>query len=551
MRYVLHSSIAILACLLAMGACTESSEKSETPQRAELRRLPEPLPPKAGTKLDDKKQTIRARSVKSAAPQVPAAPTPSAGAGSFAGQKVTFLAISDLPLSSALIDIEEEFEAVTGAELELVLLPFGDVYLEYVNDAMSANPRYDGLLAGAWWIGALVEKQLIRHYDDFYGDPRFPAWDFDDLLDAPRALLTYDGRKYVMPLDHDCQILYYRRDLFADKGHQEAFAGQFGYPLAVPQTWSQFRDMAAYFNGKDLNGDGEADYGLSLDLRVGAQTMFHYMSFSAPFVIGPDNPDQYWFDLRSMEAVIDSPGHQRALEQMVELVQYGPREMLEWNLGPSWDLFLQGRAALTFTWANLAALAQQEGSKVKGQTASAVLPGTMEYYAVGKQRWIKTDKPNRVGDNTGGSWGHVISSHAKSPEATYYLLAMVATYEKSFYYVIRADDGIDPGRKSLILKPHGLAEMQQFVQEGWSEADVADLHAAVYQSFTLPRQFPYLRIPGAFSYWHILDTNLHLAASKQMSPADALRNTKIDYAGIVREHGMDSLKASYERSMTR
>ena len=41
-------------------------------------------------------------------------------------------------------------------------------------------------------------------------------------------------------------------------------------PLDVPATWEQVRDVAEYFNGKDLNGDGEPDHGVVLPLMAGS-----------------------------------------------------------------------------------------------------------------------------------------------------------------------------------------------------------------------------------------------------------------------------------------
>src|SRR5438270_795392 len=82
---------------------------------------------------------------------------------------------------------------------------------------------------------------------------------------TPR-LLPYDGRMYMVANAHDGQVMYYRRDLFNDPVHQAAFRKKYGYALAVPRTWDQFRDAAEYFNGKDLNGDGVPDHGVSMHL---------------------------------------------------------------------------------------------------------------------------------------------------------------------------------------------------------------------------------------------------------------------------------------------
>ncbi len=549
-RYNMTKSLAIFT-VCAVGVilfgCRDPSEGNDAVREATSRRLPPPVPekvepvPKAGT------ASSIARSVASPL-KVPEVVTPAEGPGVFAGQKVVLLSL-DSQIALALDEVKAEFEAATGAELEIVRRPLDEVYLEFVNDAMAPEPRLDGVIAGAWWIGDFISKKLIRDYDDYLGDERFPPVDLEDVLEAPRALLSYDGKNYMVPYDHDGQTMYYRRDIFADKDHRAAFAAEYGYPLAPPETWSQFRDMAAYFNGKDLNGDGDGDYGFVVPLRIGAQAMNHFMSFSAPFVIGPENPKLYWFDPKDLRPIIDSPGNQRALERMLELVQYGPPEMVEWDLGQSWDMFLQGRVALTFTWADLGGLSQEEGSKVKGKTGSTMLPGTMEYYAIDKKRWVKTEKPNRVGNTTGGSWAGVISAHSDAPEATYFLLALLASREKSVYYAARGADGVDPGRMNNILEPQGNAEVATYLRLGWNEQDVRDFHAAIYDNFSNPLQFPYLRIPGSYSYWVVLDTYLFRAAAKQISPTEALKGIKAEFEEITNEHGRDELRDIYRRSL--
>ena len=100
----------------------------------------------------------------------------------------------------------------------------------------------------------MVGDYLIP-YDKYYNGPRFPKWNIDDVLPGPRSLLSYGGKKYMVANDHDGHIMYYRRDLFANPHHQTAFREKYGYALAVPKTWTQFRDVAEYFNGKDLNDD--------------------------------------------------------------------------------------------------------------------------------------------------------------------------------------------------------------------------------------------------------------------------------------------------------
>jgi len=467
----------------------------------------------------------------------------------FAGQHVTVLVVDGQAIGTPLLELKQEYEAATGATLEVVQVPHEEVFENLISDLTNGTGRYDACIAGAWWIGELVGRNYILPYDRYYKDPRFPAWDIDQVLPAPRSLLEFAGHKYMVANDHDGQVMYYRRDLLADPQHRTAFQKAHGYPLAVPATWKQFRDVAEYFNGKDLNGDGEPDHGVLLPLRAGAQGMFHFMSLSAPFVIGPENTRLYWFDPQTMKPLLDSPGHVRALTTLVDLVQFGPKEMLNWDLGRGWDYFLSGRAALTLTWGDLGALAQQPGSKVRGKIGSAQLPGTLEYYDLGRRTWVKTERPNRVGNNTGGSWAGVISRFSKAPAATYYLLALMASEPKSRVYAARGWDGIDPGRRYHLLPPKGTGKLDDYLKAGWDSADVRDFLQAYDDTFSNPLQLPYLRIPGAFSYWQSLDLRLAAAASGQLTPQAALTSASVDFEEITVRLGRQAQRSAFRASL--
>ncbi|MEA3335752.1 MAG: extracellular solute-binding protein [Chloroflexota bacterium] len=470
----------------------------------------------------------------------------------YAGQTVTVIvntAGEKGPISGPFYEVRDEFEAATGATLEIVEVPFAEHFPKLLTDMTTETGQYDTSIAGAWWLGDLVGGDFIIPYDKFYDDPSFPQWDIEDTQPGPRDLLTYGDAKYMVANDHDGQVMYYRRDLLEDADHQAAFQDEYGYELGVPQTWAQFRDVAEYFDGKDLNGDGNPDSGVTMHLKVGGQGMFHFMSFSAPFVIGPENPNLYWFDPETMEPLLDSPGHVRAMETLVDLIQFGPEAMMAWSLGESWDHFLRGEAALTFTWGDLGALAQQEGSAVMGKTGAAPMPGTTEYYNINTGEWVQTEEPNLVGNTTGGSWAGVISKFSDAPEATYYLLALMATEPKSLTYAARGWDGVDPGRFSHYLPPDGTAEIDEYLAAGWDEADIRDYTKAYFDNFSDSDQFPYLRIPGTFEYWTALDIHLSEAATDQATPEEALAATVADFEQISDRLGREDQLDIYKTSL--
>lgn len=466
----------------------------------------------------------------------------------FAGQKVRVIATKSA-ISLALLEVKDEFEAATGAQLDIVRLPGVEHYPTIISDMTNHAGRYDASIAAAWWVGDMVAGGHLLSYDKFYGDPRFPTWSIDEVLRGPRTLLSYGGKKYMVAYDHDGQVLYYRRDLLGDPRHQAAFKQKYGYPLAVPQTWAQLRDAVAYFNGQDLNGDGKPDHGIVMALQPGSQGMFNYITLSAPFVIGPGNEKLYWFDPRTMAPLIKSPGHLRALELFVELVKYGPREMLTWNHGRGWDHFLAGRAAFALTWGDLGALAQQPGSHVRGKTGVAPAPGTHEYYDLTRGQWRSTEGVNQVGNTSGASWAGVISRYSKVPEATYFLLSLLATKQKSQVFAARGWDGIDPGRQFQMLPPEGAGSLEPYLRANWDPADIRDYLGAFQRTFSNPLQLPYLRMPGAYSYWLALDLRVMQAASGQLTPAAALEAAAIDFDEITIRLGRERQRESYRTSL--
>ena len=476
------------------------------------------------------------------------APACQPGSCPFEGQTVTVIAARSA-VSFAVGEIKQEFEAATGARLNLIRVPGEEHFANLISDVTNRVGKYDASIAASWWLGELVAGDYIRSYDEYYNDPRFPRWDIDEVLPAPRSMLSYDGKKYMVANSHSGEVIYYRRDLFADPQHQAAFRQKYGYALGAPKTWPQFRDVVEYFSGRDLIGDGVPGHGVTLALKPGSQGMFNYMALSAPFVIGPDNPNLYWFDPQTMKPLLESPGHLRALKVFVDLCQFGSRELLTWEHGKGWGDFLEGHAALAMTWADLGALAQQEGSKVKGRVGVAPIPGTYEYYNLTQQAWVKTVQLNQVGNTLGGAWAGVISKYSRAPEATYYLLALMATKEKSMTYVTRGWNAIGLGRRFQFLPPDGTARIDDYLKAGWDEGDARALSKAFFDNFNNPQQFPFLRIPGAYNYWLAFDLHLMEAVRGQLSPEAALKAAAVDFEEITIRLGRERQRQSYRESL--
>ena len=91
--------------------------------------------------------------------------------------------------------------------------------------------------------------------------------------------------------------------------------------------------------------------------------------------------------------------------------------------------------------------------------------------------------------------------------------------------------GVDPGYSYQFLKPLGEATVDEYVSAGWDAEDVKTYTQAYYENFYADTILTYLRIPGTFEYWDILDKNLSATMSGELTPQEALDSTAKTWEG--------------------
>ena len=478
----------------------------------------------------------------------------------FAGQRIAITVNNSGPkggISGPLYRLRPAWEELTGAKLDIVEMPLAEQLATTINDLRLGLNQFDGFIEGAWYMGEYVTPGFIRPIDDYMADPRFSQWSLDVMPPSLRKIYTWQGKTYATLNDSDGQVLYWRNDILTDPKWQAAYQAEVGSPMPFPvKTWDDVIAIAKFFNGKNWDdNDPDPDNGVVMHFRVNAQGMFHYMTMSAPYVVRPgDHVDRctnnYWFDPDTMEPLINSAGHVRALEKLVELSQYGPPAQVGWDLGTTWDWFLRGKSIFVFSWGDVGSLAQDTSrSKIKGKLGASIVPGSNEVYNMCTNAWEHPDKPNVVGNTTGGSWQGVVSSRSKHPEAVYSLYALMATTPVSLWNVNRGWTGVDPGDTIHFLPPEGTASLQGYLDNGWNESDLKFYLNAFHDNFFADTMEPYLRINGTDEYLRALDQNLSKAMISQLSPQEALDRTAKAWDEITNRRGHDQQLLQYQQSI--
>ncbi|MBI3962729.1 MAG: extracellular solute-binding protein [Deinococcus sp.] len=453
-------------------------------------------------------------------------------------------------ISGPIYQVRPAWEELTGAKLNIVEIPLGEAFPQVFADLQLGTGQFDGFIVGADWYGDLVEGDFVVPVDTYFDNPGFPTWDRSGFPPSLQTLYTWGGRWYGTLNDSDGQVLYYRRDILTDPAIQAEYQAATGRALVVPPpTWDDVLSIARFLNGRDLNGDGEGDSGVVLHLKVNAQGLFHFISLAVPFVVTrPNQP--FWFDPDTMDPIINSPGHVRALEFLIELSQYGPAAQVGWDLGEGWDYFLRGRAAFVFSWGDVGSLVQiPERSDIKGKLGASILPGVREVYDTASGQFVAVDPPNVVGNTTGGSWHGMISVLTPNPDVVYHLWATQATRSFSLWNVRQGWTGVDPGMAWHFVPPYGNASLEAYLSQGWNADDIVEYHRAYRDNYFAPLNLSFLRIPGAFEYRQSLDQNLSKAESGQLTPQEALDLTFAQWQETTDRLGRDRQRAIYRASL--
>jgi multiple sugar transport system substrate-binding protein len=478
----------------------------------------------------------------------------------FAGKRIAITVNNSGPkggISGPMYRLRPAWEELTGAKLDIVEMPLAEQLNKTINDLRLGTGQFDGFMEGAWYMGEYITPGFIIPIDKYIADKRFPFWDTKWFPPSLRNIYTWQGKWYATLNDSDGQVLYWRNDILTDPEWKKKYKAETGKDMPYPmKTWQDVIDIAKFFDGKNWDkNDSDPDNGVVMHFRVNEQGMFHFMSLSASFVVmGGDKVDRgtnnYWFDPDTMEPLINQPGHVRALETLYELAKCGPSAQSAWDLGTAWDWFLRGKAIFVFSWGDVGALVQDTSrSKIKGKLGASILPGTYEVYDMKNNKWVKYDKPNVVGNTTGGSWQGVISSKSKNPEVVYSFYALMATEPCSLWNANRGWTGVDPGVSIHFLPPQGTASLKDYLAEGWNESDLKFYLKAYYDNFYAKVMLPYLRINGAEEYWRALDQNLSETMIGRLKPKEALDRTAKEWDDITSRRGKADQLKQYQQSI--
>ncbi len=198
-----------------------------------------------------------------------------------------------------------EWESTTGASVKIIAKKnHFELDKEFKSDIAAGTTD--------WCVGS-NHSSFASQYPSLYTDLNglVPQESIDGFVGANLKAATLDGRLVMLPrAQFDVSALYYQKDLYTDEGKAKAFEEQYGYALAVPETWAQVKDQAIFFSdgpnfyGTQYAGKDEAIVGRYYEMVVAEGGRLFNDDFSPAFNSDEGKRALQWFvDLYTAKAV--------------------------------------------------------------------------------------------------------------------------------------------------------------------------------------------------------------------------------------------------------
>jgi multiple sugar transport system substrate-binding protein len=453
-------------------------------------------------------------------------------------------------------DHRDEWTAQTGGRIEVIEVPYTDLYSKIMTALTTGTKAYDILVAPSWatpdfspYVAQLDEeiKQLV---------------DYDEIL--YKANMMWGGHCYNVPLDGDHHMLFYNKRALENPDHQAAFREKYGYGVPAKDgfmemiTWEEYQDITEFFNKWDWFGDGKMHYGVIECCAPGTQTPFWFWDRTAAYNVLPGGPDQYhsvlYLDPETMDPLVDQEGFVKGLTNFVEITKYGVPGMLNFATRRLRSGFINGDAALAIDWPDIGPMSiDKKLSKIVGECGFGQLPGATTVWDRQNKKWVdatwgtKRDHArkqiNHVPILDSGGWAGFIVKTAVNADAAFGYLKFMNSPQTSIKDVVRGSTGFNPYRKSHV------ANLKAWVDAGYTEDDAKAYLRAIERNISDPRAMPDLKIPGSAKYTGVIDIYTTKALAKEMSPKGACKAMYDEWQKITNDLGRDKQKKAYHEML--
>ncbi|OLC57393.1 MAG: ABC transporter substrate-binding protein [Chloroflexi bacterium 13_1_40CM_4_68_4] len=471
-----------------------------------------------------------------------ASPTPSPLA--FQGITVRVVTFTGPQIAEPLQRRAPDFAKLTGANVQVVTVPFADLYQKILTDFSTKTNSYDAIVFAPQWMGDYVPAGFLEDLTARVQADTALQW--TDIAPYFRDFsATYQGKAYTIPLDGDFQMVYYRSDILQKDG------------VKPPETWDDYIAIAQKYQGKDLNGDGKADYGSCVAMKRSAQSYWMFISVAGAYIQSQGTGQGAFFNTDNMQPLLaPNEATAAALDVYKSISKLGPPDQLNLDVGDTRGLFTSGRCALSIDWGDIGTLAiDPTTSKVQDKVGSLILPGSKRVLDRKTGKLVNCDATicpsatngvNHAPFSAFGGWSGAINK--ASPDnvknAAYAFLSYMSQPAQSGLDVTLGKTGFNPYRTSH------FTNLDLWVKAGMSQAAAKDYLGAIQASLQSPNMILDIRIPqNAFYEGTALDAALAQFLAGEIGRDAAAKQIQDQWNSKTDELGRDKQLAAYKATL--
>ena len=249
--------------------------------------------------------------------------------------------------ANALVELSKDFTAKTGIAMKFEFVPWTSFADRFINELNSKGKLCDLLIGDSQWIGGAAENGHYVKLNDFFAKEGIKMSDF-----MPATVLGYSEwpkntpNYWALPAMGDSVGWTYRKDWFSRPELKAEFKKKNGHDLAAPKTWDEFKQVAEFFQGREI--DGKKVYGAYIFTERGSEGItMGVTNVLYPYGFKYDDPKNPYH----MQGFVNSPDAIKGLEFYKSLYKCCTAPgMTNAYMGEGLDAFKSGQVAMMMNW---------------------------------------------------------------------------------------------------------------------------------------------------------------------------------------------------------
>lgn len=252
------------------------------------------------------------------------------------------LLLPDYTPSHPLHQLIRDFYAREGIQVDFCGIEAENMYTEIEEAAFQKKKDYDVFLFDAPYLKDFVSRGYLLALDDYLQAHHM------DMLQYPPSVIDLScqsgGHYYALPYLASTQLLFYRRDFFTNPHVMRQFEKQYQVPLAPPDSWERFNQIAEFFT-RTSNSCSPSLYGNAFDFSYSSLMVCAFWNR----LFASQNRSDNTFPKRGY---LTSAAARHALKNLLDCVPFTHPKIYQ-KPQQALNRLIDGEAAMTISFYNL------------------------------------------------------------------------------------------------------------------------------------------------------------------------------------------------------